>query len=100
MLYHYWSNFRHNTDLFYFTVYVLNNSSNASKCSSSEFLNIDKQVENTRRSRVVLTSLSVRFSKSENEHFRVFELASQTHRHFERKSRLKLAKFGCNFPDF
>ena len=42
------------------------------------------QVENARRSRVFLTSLSV--SKSEDDHFRVLELASQT------KSRLKLAE--------
>ena len=34
----------------------------------------------------------------EDEHFRVFELASQTRRYFGRKSRLKLAKFGCHLP--
>ena len=28
----------------------------------------------------------------------MFELASQTHPYFERKSRLQLAKFGCKFP--
>ena len=30
----------------------------------------------------------------------MFELASQTHPYFERKSRLNLAKFGCNLSPF
>ena len=32
----------------------------------------------------------------EDKHFRGFEPAFQTHPYFERQSRLKSAKFGCN----
>ena len=45
-----------------------------------------------------LTSLIFCIQKSEDEHFQVFELASQTNPYFERKWRLNFATFGCNLP--
>jgi hypothetical protein len=62
------------------------------------FLNTDKPVENTRRSRVFLEIRERTEEKSEEEHLLVFELTSQTNPYFKRKSRLKLEKFGCYLP--
>ena len=61
------------------------------------FLNTDKKVEYTSSSRILLTSLSV-FRNGGWIPLSSVWTSFSTLSYCERKSRLKLAKFGCNLP--
>ena len=63
------------------------------------FLNTDNQVENTRRSRVFLNSLSF-FRNQRMNDFECSNLLLKLIPIFWGKSRLKLAKLDCNLPPF
>ena len=82
------------SSMIYTTTFYQSGVSNTRKSASSGYLDIEKWLEKTRRSRVFLTPRGVWIP--DESLFRVFDMASQTTHNSWRNSKQKFAKFHAN----